>query len=78
MSLGSSSLVRSAALQVRRRDRAAVDDWSGRLLPPYEPSPNPVVAEPVLFESMNASVEMIPAMVMEDVHVGRGDAPEAF
>jgi len=27
---------------------------------------------------MNASVEMIPAMVMEDVHVGRGDAPEAF
>jgi len=27
---------------------------------------------------MNASVEMIPAMVMEDVHVGCGDAPEAF
>jgi len=27
---------------------------------------------------MSASVEMIPAMVMEDVYVGRGDAPQAF
>jgi hypothetical protein len=31
-----------------------------------------------LHDSMNANVEMIPAMIMEDVHVGRGDAPEAF
>jgi hypothetical protein len=48
VSLGSSRPVRSAALVAggRRRDRVTVADSFGRLPPPYERSPNPVVAEP--------------------------------
>ena len=58
-------------------DRVTVADSSGRLRHPTS-DPESGCGGDFLFESMNASVEMIPAMVMEDVHVGRGDAPEAF
>ena len=50
-----------------------VADSFGRLSPPCEPSQIPVVAE-LSFESMNASVEMIPAMIMEDARAGLDEA----
>jgi hypothetical protein len=75
VALGSSRLVRRAALVAggRRWDRVTVADSFGRLPPPCEPSQIPVVAS-LSFESMNASVEMIPAMIMEDARTGLDEA----
>jgi hypothetical protein len=54
--------------------RPTVADWCGRLRPPYGAIPDSGCGGAFLFESVNVNVEMIPAMIMEDVRAGIEEA----